>query len=58
MYHQLILAVQLAGVTRRIIVLEPLGDSDVWEEQKSVQKGIVDNRLESVDGRESLETYI
>jgi hypothetical protein len=46
--------VQLAGVTKRISVLEPLGNINGWEEQESVQKGIVDNRLESVKGCESL----
>jgi hypothetical protein len=58
MYCQLTLEVQLAGATRRIIGLEPLGDCDGWEEGESVQMGNVDNRLEREQGCESVETYI
>jgi hypothetical protein len=54
-YHQLTLAVKLPDVARKIIGLEPLGDCG-GEEQESVRTGNVDNRLESEQGPESLET--
>ena len=55
-YHQLILAVQVPDVARKIIGLEPLGDRGCGEEQESVRTGNVDNGLGSEQGPESLET--
>jgi hypothetical protein len=54
-YNQLTTA-DMPDVARKIIGLEPLGDSDGGAEQELVRTGNVDNGLEGEQGPESLET--
>ncbi|GFG36266.1 hypothetical protein Cfor_08876, partial [Coptotermes formosanus] len=55
-YQQLMSAVQLPDVARKIIGLEPLGSPDCEEQEDSVQTADVGNGLEVGQGPESLET--
>lgn len=55
-YHQLTSAVRLPDIARKIIGLEPLGNTDGEEQEDSVQTADIDNGLEAEQGPESLET--
>ncbi|KAJ9587779.1 hypothetical protein L9F63_018805 [Diploptera punctata] len=56
-YHQLMSAVKLPDVVRRIIGLEPLGEPDDDEEQNSTcQNDVLSTSENGLNGPESLET--